>query len=123
MEMTKEESEYVAATLEISRVKNEILDTFHSGKDEAHIYLTLVSKGITYSIKKSNDGIEDLIFEGGINVSATEIFDENERLILMADVMRITGLELAENVRHKRARQTAEKEIKQRKFGGPKMRR
>lgn len=124
IEMAEEEYEALGAMLEISNAKGEILNTFHGAKNESSLYLSLVSMGIYYSIKRSKDGIEDVILEkGGITISATDIFTPHEHYTLMANIVRLTGEELAEKVRERRARQMAEKEVKQHKYGGPKMRR
>ena len=124
MEMSQEEYETLSAMMEITNVKKEIMDVFHVGKDQVSVSLDLLSIGLNFTIKTSQDGVEGLTFEkGGITVPAEDIFDSNELGNLLADIVRITGIELAEKVRVKRARLEAEKETKQHKKGGPKMHR
>lgn len=124
MDQSRNDNETLAVKRELESVKKEIMDIFHSGQKQTSMFLALGSMGITCTIKRSSDGIEGLSIEkGGVTISAEKIYGETELRALMTDLVRITGENLAEEVREKRARLDIEKEIKQRKRGGPKMKR
>lgn len=121
MAQSRNDNETLAVKRELESVKKEIMDIFHSGQKQTSMFLALGSMGITCTIKRSSDGIEGLSIEkGGVTISAEDIYDGTELQALMTDLVRITGENLAEEVREKRARLAIEKEIKQRKRGGPK---
>ena len=112
--LSSEDYETLAALMEIGDVKKEILDIFHSGKDQASMFVDLAALGVTGTIKETQDGVEGLTIEkGGITVSAEDIFDENELRLLMGDIVRITGKELGVKARQERVRKEAEEREQQ----------
>lgn len=104
----------------IINLKPEILQIFRTEKDSVSLYLALATIGITCKFYESADGVENVSIEkGGTVLYIDEIMTQDEQKILLDDITRITGKQSAEKVREKRA----QKQISQRKFGGPKHRR
>lgn len=110
--------------IEFADLKNKILEVFNNANNSRDLYYGLTALGITIKMNKSEDGIEDLIFEKlGRGVESKDIMSKEEHHVLLSHFQRLTGKELAEKVRERRAKAEAEKQIKQRPHGGPKFKR
>lgn len=114
----------LSQAIEFADLKNKILEVFNNANNSRDLYYGLTALGITIKMNKSEDGIEDLIFEKlGRGVESKDIMSEEEHHVLLSHFQRLTGKELAEKVRERRAKAEAEKQIKQRPHGGPKFKR
>ena len=121
LEVSEEDNEILAATMEITNEKQQILDIFRNGEKQIAVYLNLAAMGITCSIDTSEDGIEGITLEkNGIAVAIEDVFDEREQLAIYSDVKRLTRREFGKIVREKRALEAAKKNVTQRHHGGPK---
>ena len=88
------------------------------------LYLALAAIGVTCKFDISADGVEDVSIEkGGTILSFRDMMTPEEQFALLEDITRITGKQSAEKVREERARKEMQKQVSQRKFGGPKLRR
>lgn len=118
--MDVEHSVFEAAT-EIIGLKEEILRVFRTENNPISLYLALAAIGITCKFDESADGVEDVQIEkGGTMLSFHEIMTQEEQMNLLEDITRITGKRSADKVREIRVRKEMQKQVPQRKFGGPK---
>lgn len=117
-------AEEVTPDTEIKGLKQDILRIFCSEKDPMSLYLALAAIGVTCKFDKSADGIEDVSIEkGGTTLSFRDVMTPEEQTALLEDITRVTGRQSAEKVREMRARKEMQKQVSQRKFGGPKLKR
>ena len=120
----KSKAEEVTPDAEIKGLKQNILQVFRSEKEPMSLYLALAAIGVTCKFVKSADGIEDVSIEkGGTTLSFREVMTPEEQTALLEDITRITGRQSAEKVREMRAHKKMQKQVSQRKFGGPKLKR
>ena len=120
----KVKAEELSPEVEFKELKGDILQIFRSEKKPMSLYLALAAIGVTCKFDISADGVEDVSIEkGGTILSFRDMMTPEEQFALLEDITRITGKQSAEKVREERARKEMQKQVSQRKFGGPKLRR
>ena len=122
--MRKAKAEEVTPAAEIKELKRDILQIFRREKNPRSLYLALAAIEVTCKFVMSADGVEDVRIEkGGTILSFREVMTPEEQTALLDEITRITGRQSAEKVREMRARNEMQKQVSQRKFGGPKLKR
>jgi len=115
----------VKTALNTAEIKTIIQRHFSSETNLTMLELHLIGEGITFKVILSKEGgVDDLLFyKAGQKMKAKDIMSPEDHRLLLGHWQRLSGQIPAFCLREQRAQEESERELSQRKMGGPKMHR
>ena len=125
MTLPASKGDAMKAALNTAEIKTVIMKHFSSETNATMLELHLIGEGITFTVIMAKEGgVEDLLFfKAGQKMSAKDMMSAQDHRQLLSHWQRLSGQIPAFILREQRAQEEREREISQRKLGGPKMRR
>ena len=125
MSLPASKGDAVMAALNTAEIRTVIMKHFSSETNATMLELHLIGEGITFTVIMAKEGgVEDLLFfKAGQKMSAKDMMSAQDHRQLLSHWQRLSGQIPAFILREQRAQEEREREISQRKLGGPKMRR
>lgn len=125
MSLPASRGDAVKAALNTAEIKAIIQRHFSSETNATMLELHLIGEGITFKVILSKEGgVDDLLFyKAGQKMRAKDIMNPQDHRRLLCHWRRLSGQIPAFSLREQRAQEECEREISQRKMGGPKMHR